>query len=239
VSRRQDYEKIRENFAFLSSIGTVHTHADLIAGLPGETIESFAVGFDAVSELAPDEIQLGILKRLKGTPITRHDQEWEMVYQAHPPFQVLQTKTMSFLTLQRLARFSHFWDLIANSGNFKRTHVLLLELSRQRQAPSLFWEFDEFASFLSTRHPEGHSVALLNLLESVWIYLKEHKKLDEERVRSILLQDYTSNKMRSTPQFLKSEADLSKVKVEGQVLSPISRATPVRQRRHLESFEEA
>ena len=47
VSRRQDYEKIRENFAFLSIKHTVHTHADLIAGLPSETIESFAHGFDA------------------------------------------------------------------------------------------------------------------------------------------------------------------------------------------------
>ena len=51
VSRRQDYAKIRETALFFAECGTVHTHADLIAGLPGETVESFADGFDAVAEL--------------------------------------------------------------------------------------------------------------------------------------------------------------------------------------------
>jgi len=53
-------------------------HADLIAGLPGEGIESFAKGFDMLWEaLAPQagegraEIQLGILKALPGTPLWR------------------------------------------------------------------------------------------------------------------------------------------------------------------------
>ena len=47
----------------------VHIHADLIAGLPGETLESFAAGFDRLVALGPQEIQVGILKRLRGTPI--------------------------------------------------------------------------------------------------------------------------------------------------------------------------
>ena len=47
-------------------------HVDLIAGLPGEDVASFAQGFDRLWALQPHEIQVGILKRLRGTPIIRH-----------------------------------------------------------------------------------------------------------------------------------------------------------------------
>ncbi len=76
VSRRQNYEKVRENFKYLKSRTGVHTHADLIVGLPGETWESFAEGFNQLYALEPDEIQVGVLKRLKGAPIIRHDREY-------------------------------------------------------------------------------------------------------------------------------------------------------------------
>ena len=74
----------------------MHVHADLIAGLPGETLESFAAGFDRLVALGPQEIQVGILKRLRGTPIVRHDQAWEMVYSAHPPYEILRNKLLDF-----------------------------------------------------------------------------------------------------------------------------------------------
>jgi radical SAM superfamily enzyme YgiQ (UPF0313 family) len=230
VSRRQDYTKIKENFAFLRRETTVHTHADLIVGLPGETLESFAQGFDAVAELSPDEIQVGILKRLRGTPIIRHDREWEMVYQEHPPYQVLRTRTMSFETIQRLGRFAHFWDLIANSGNFFGTLELLRELSTHRSTPSLFWEFDELAFYLSKRHPQGHGVALLNLLESIWHYLLDVKKVDEERLRTLLIKDYSGKIKRDIPKFLRGAESMTQaVGLSSQRLA----GTPKRQLLHL------
>ena len=228
VSRRQDYAKIRENLSFLSKIRIVHTHVDLIAGLPGEDKESFANGFDTVAELEPDEIQVGLLKRLKGTPIVRHDQQWKMIYQEHPPFQILQTATMSFEDLQRIARFSQFWDLIANSGNFKGTLSFLKELSRSRAQPSLYREIDELAVFLNERHPQSHGVALINLLESVWIYLKDHRHADPDDVRELLIKDYTGPVRRDIPRFLKPQPEQPSNGAE-----KVKWATPARQRRHL------
>jgi Protein of unknown function (DUF4080) len=232
VSRRQDYEKIKENFAFLATT-QVHLHADLIAGLPGETLESFARGFDAVSKLGPAEIQVGILKRLKGTPIIRHDDAWGMVYQDAPPFQVLQTKEMPFESLQTVSRFAHFWDLIANSGNFTRTLSLLKDLSDQRPEASLYAEFSEIVEFLSQRHAtlsQGHGVALLNLLESVWIYLIETKKQPREKVREMLILDYSSQVKRDVPRFLKDDTVKS---VTSGVPRPLTSHTPARQKLHL------
>jgi radical SAM superfamily enzyme YgiQ (UPF0313 family) len=232
VSRRQDYLKIAENFAFLTSETSVHIHADLIAGLPGETIESFARGFDQVAALfqgKPGEIQVGILKRLKGTPIIRHDQEWQMVYQGEQPFQILKTRTMSFETLQEVDRFSHFWNQVANSGNFKRTYGLIAE----RATDSLYWEFDRLAKFLAKRHPQGHGVSLINLVESMWVYLTEMKALDQALVREALLQDYTGAVKRDIPVFLREKKPGFTHTAQDQVQN-LKSATPRRQRRHLE-----
>src|SRR2546427_12024445 len=88
------------------------------AGLPGESVESFAAGFDRLVGLGPQEIQVGLLKRLRGTPIVRHDAAWGMRYNPHPPYEVLQTQLIDFATMQSLRRFAKYWELVANSGNF-------------------------------------------------------------------------------------------------------------------------
>src|SRR6185312_10750233 len=41
IKRRQNYERLEENFQFLRQQTGVHIHADLIIGLPGESVESF------------------------------------------------------------------------------------------------------------------------------------------------------------------------------------------------------
>ena len=112
ISRRQDVGKLEDNFQYLRAHTGVHLHADLIVGLPGETLESFALGFDRLVRLGPQEIQVGILKRLRGTPIIRHDAEWGMIYNAHPPYEILQNKLLDFATMQRLRRFGkvELWE---------------------------------------------------------------------------------------------------------------------------------
>jgi hypothetical protein len=89
-------------------------------------VASFGCGFDRLIALQPQEIQVGILKRLKGTPITRHDEEWQMVYSPHPPYEILSTSEISFAEMQRMRRFARYWDLIGNSGNFLNSMPLLL-----------------------------------------------------------------------------------------------------------------
>jgi radical SAM superfamily enzyme YgiQ (UPF0313 family) len=135
ISRRQDLRKLEDNFQFLRGSTGVHIHADLIVGLPGETIESFGAGFDRLIALGPQEIQVGILKRLRGTPIVRHDDEWRMRYNPSPPYEILLNKLIDFATMQRLRRFAKYWDLVGNSGNFVETTPLLWSLPSSATAP--------------------------------------------------------------------------------------------------------
>jgi radical SAM superfamily enzyme YgiQ (UPF0313 family) len=89
IERRQNYQTLEENIRFLRFETGAHLHTDLIVGLPGEDLESFAKGFDRLVKMRPQEIQVGILKRLKGAPISQHTEEWGMVYNPKPPYDLL------------------------------------------------------------------------------------------------------------------------------------------------------
>lgn len=230
VSRRNDFVKVAENFKFLREHTKVHSHADLIVGLPGESLESFAKGFDTLAELQPDEIQVGLLKRLKGTPIVRHDKEWQMVYQEHPPFQILSTKTLGFAEMQKMTRFAKFWDLYANSGQFKNFVGFLKERSTQKSEASFFRQFESFADFLSERHALSFGLSLLTLTESAWVYLREREGIADGIAREILLKDYTQEGKREAPPFLRTES----LQARKKALSRELRFNK-RQQRHLET----
>ncbi len=174
-----------DNFNFLRRETSVHIHADLIVGLPGETLESFAAGFDQLVALGPQEIQVGILKRLRGTPIVRHDAEWQMVYNAHPPYEILQNKLIDFATMQRLRRFAKYWDLVGNSGNFVETTPLVAQASSlcvsnddQNRAgetpaplPSPFANFLRLSDWLYARLGRTDTIALARLAELLFEFL--------------------------------------------------------------------
>ena len=118
ISRRQDNARAEANLRWLREHTTAHLHVDLIVGLPGETLESFGAGFNRLAALSPHEIQVGILKRLRGAPIVRHTESHAMRYNPNPPYNVLATSAIDFPTMQRLARFARYWDLVGNSGRF-------------------------------------------------------------------------------------------------------------------------
>jgi hypothetical protein len=225
IKRRQNYARLQENLRFLRNQTGVHIHADLIAGLPGESLESFAAGFDRLVALAPQEIQIGILKRLRGTPIVRHDGDWQMVYNPHPPYEILQNRSLDFATMQKLRRFSRYWDLVGNSGNFVETTPLLW-----RGQPSPFWSFMRWSDWLYARTNRTDSIALNKLMELLFEFLTTELKFRPQDVAPILWRDYQRGGRHDKPAFLKPF-----LPAEPPVPSP-PRKTPTlpkRQTRHL------
>jgi len=186
ISRRNNHAKTEDNFRYLRAHTGVHIHADLIVGLPGEDLETFGRGFDRLLAMRPQEIQVGILKRLRGTPIVRHDTEWGMVYAAHPPYEVLRTKLIPFAEMQAMRRFAKYWDLIGNSGNFPDTLDLIL-----RDEPSAFQALRRIADFLWQCTGMVDGIALLKLTELLFRWLTNEKHLPPNEVAPVLWADYT------------------------------------------------
>ena len=221
ISRRQDYTKLADNFSFLREHTGVHIHADLIVGLPGETVESFGAGFDRLIALRPQEIQVGILKRLRGTPIVRHDKTWEMVYSANPPYEILQNKLIDFATMQRMRRFSRYWDLIGNSGNFLETVPLLW---CDHQSP--FARFMSLSEWIFLKVGRQHSIALLRLSELFFQFLTDELGLDKGEVAEVCWRDWQRPGRTEKPIFLRAF-------IFDFQIPRIRQALPKRQARHL------
>jgi radical SAM superfamily enzyme YgiQ (UPF0313 family) len=224
ISRRQDYTRLADNLRWLRTETGVHVHADLIAGLPGESLESFGAGFDRLVALGPQEIQVGILKRLRGTPIVRHDAEWGMIYSPHPPYEVLQTRLVDFATMQRLRHFARYWDLVANSGNFVETTPLLW---RGGQSP--FTCFLKFSDWLFAASGQHHGIALTRLGELVFRYLTEQGGVDTGAAAGALLRDYQRGGRNDVPPFLRSHLPPP----QSAPLPGTGQSLPKRQARHL------
>jgi hypothetical protein len=81
-------------------------------------LESFGLGFDRLWSVRPTEIQVGVLKRLPGAPLARHDRPFRMCYAETPPYEVLSTSVMSEAELDKAKNFARFWELIVNRGHF-------------------------------------------------------------------------------------------------------------------------
>ena len=200
ISRRQDNAKTEVNLRWLLTQSNAHVHADLIFGLPGETLESFAVGFDRLYQLRPHEIQLGLLKRLRGAPIARHTADCGMVYDKTPPYTVQQTNAADAKTMQRFVRFSRYWDCVANSGRFKNSLRLLLEANA---AASPFYAFLAFAGWLWQRSGRTNGLSPELLVDALFDYLCAQSQIDANSVRQALLDDYLASGARGSPQALK------------------------------------
>jgi radical SAM superfamily enzyme YgiQ (UPF0313 family) len=196
IKRRQNYAKLSENFQFLRQHTGVHLHADLIVGLPGETIESFAAGFDQLISLGPQEIQVGILQRLRGTPIGRHDAEWQMVYSETPPYEILQNKLIPFAEMQRMRRFAKYWDLVGNSGNFVESTPLIWG------SGSPFRSFLKFSDWLYAKVGRTDSIALMRLMELLFRFLSDELGADASIAARALWNDYQRGGRKDKPPFL-------------------------------------
>lgn len=195
ISRRQDNEKTKANLAWLRQHSHAHIHADLIAGLPGDTLASFGNSFDALVALQPQEIQVGILKRLRGAPINRHTRAFDLRYDPNPPYALLSSSTFSFAEMQRIGRFARFWDLVGNSGRFAHTLPLIL-------GDRPFARFMQFSEYLYALSGSTWQIALKRLFELTYQVMIGPMQLDRTSALACLREDFRLSGEKGVPNFL-------------------------------------
>jgi radical SAM superfamily enzyme YgiQ (UPF0313 family) len=199
ISRRQNNEKSKLNLVWLRQNTQAHIHADLIFGLPGETLSSFASSFDQLYQCRPHEIQMGILKRLRGSPIIRHTEAFDLRFNPIQPYNILSTNCVSFSDMQRVNRFARYWDMIANSGRF--SHSLESILGEQP-----FDNFLRLTDWLFAQTGQTHKINLKRLYELV---AQGCEALFPEIHSSLILsleKDYLRSKLKGSFQRLELTA---------------------------------
>ncbi|MFT7007550.1 MAG: radical SAM superfamily enzyme YgiQ (UPF0313 family) [Colwellia sp.] len=190
ISRKQNNAKSKDNLIWLKDNTNAHIHADLIFGLPGETFDTFKDSFNQLYHCRPHEIQMGILKRLKGSPIIRHTEAFDLRFNPLPPFNILSTDRVSFTTMQRINRFARYWDMIGNSGRFKYSlpHIL---------SDKPFDDFMAITEWIFNKTGQIHKINLKKLFELLSQSVEALFPEKHQLVISKIELDYEASKLKS------------------------------------------
>ena len=127
-------------------------------------------------------------------------------FDSAPPYTVLQTGAVDAPTVARFTRLARYWELVANSGRFKRTLAVLLNTPAPDAAPGEASPFNAFLSFadwlwLSTRQTSGLAPEML--VDALFDYLSTQRGLSVAAVQQTLLADYVASGARASPTALK------------------------------------
>lgn len=127
IKRHMDIDALRRAVAIVHGFQNIHQHLDLIAGLPCEDYDSFVRSFNDVYAMAPNQLQLGFLKVLKGSPMEQYADEYGIVCCSRPPYEVLYTKWLSFDDVLKLKGVEEMVEIYYNSDQFAHTLPVLIQ----------------------------------------------------------------------------------------------------------------
>lgn len=202
VGRIQNNERLVEVITRLQKANVV-MHVDLIAGLPFEGLELFKHSFNSLYELHTDEIQLGILKLLKGTKLKDKQDEYEYIFNHTPPYDILKTKWLSEKELQMINGCAHAVEKYYNNGRCRYVIDHIIDLGLYSDAFSLFLELGKQMEKLQRPYQPHH---LFELIKTV---LNDQ---DESIVDGLLNYDYYRIFKQKPKMYLKNKISSEKRK---------------------------
>lgn len=195
ISRPLNLERIEHNIKYLAKNTCAHMHLDLILGLPSQTLQDIKNDLNKLMTFSSAEVQVGILKKLSGTAIKRHDETFSMVYSDMPPYDVLSTSTLDFNTMQKLKRFARFWDIYYNSGNFTTSIYHLFD-------DDVYTNFMDFSHYVYTINEATFKISLDRAGKFLFDFLVEKKNCDAMLVANSIANDTLKIRGRKAPKYL-------------------------------------
>ena len=203
ICRQTDMVRLKENVLRLQKARKSLLHLDLIAGLPYEDLESFQHSFNEVYSWCPDELQLGFLKVLRGSPMFEKREEYEICYKAVPPYEVLSTKWLSYEDICVLKGVEEMLELYYNSRQFVHSLSFLKHFFS-----CAFAMYEALAAYYEEKEYQVQSLNRLRRYEILEEFVcGEESRLglsteQKEVFRELLLYDlYLREKLKSRPSF--------------------------------------
>ena len=198
IRRTMKTERVRKVTAAVRENRNVHQHLDLIAGLPWEDYESFAASFNDVYGMRPEQLQLGFLKVLKGSLMHEKAEEYGLLYQDRPPYEVLSTRWLSYGDVIRLKKVEEMVEVYYNSAQFVNT---MREL--ESEFPSPFAMYEALAGYYGENGLFDISHSRIARYEILYRFIYGlGVKNPEEYWEWLTLDMYLRDNVRNRPEFL-------------------------------------
>ncbi|EHK2387367.1 DUF4080 domain-containing protein [Clostridium perfringens] len=230
INRYITYENIKEKVLKVAAGKNVMQHLDLIAGLPGEDLESFKKSFNDVHAIRPDEIQLGFLKLLKGSSMREEAEKWGIVYSPYAPYEIIRSKDISYEELLLLKKVEAMVDKYYNSCKFNNVIKFFLNIYDKP-----FDFYYDLAMFFEEKGNFKRSIGNVEYYKILLdFYLEKIGGEDEGLFKEVLKFDYLCfNKKKWLPDFLVrtiTKEDEQNIKDSFDRQMPFKKA-------HIEKFE--
>ena len=230
INRYITYENIKEKVLKVAAGKNVMQHLDLIAGLPGEDLESFKKSFNDVHDIRPDEIQLGFLKLLKGSSMREEAEKWGIVYSPYAPYEIIRSKDISYEELLLLKKVEAMVDKYYNSCKFNNVIKFFLNIYEKP-----FDFYYDLAMFFEEKGNFKRSIGNVEYYKILLdFYLEKIGGEDDGLFKEVLKFDYLCfNKKRWLPDFLVrtiTKEDEQNIKDSFDRQMPFKKA-------HIEKFE--
>ena len=167
VRRRNDWEHIQACMKPIIEAGRTHVHMDLIVGLPHESYAIFKKSFSDLFSLAPQALQIGFLKLLRGSGVSKMA-EYEYRYDRHAPYEVLATHVMSYEEMRFLKTFEDVFEHFYNSEHYVRTMQLVTSQNHWVEDQRYFTFFERLAQVWLEKG--NHHRKLNDLDKAIFLY---------------------------------------------------------------------
>ena len=197
IRRTMKFSEVARIVRRIKQNKNVHQHLDLIAGLPYEDLESFKKSFNDVYELQPEQLQLGFLKVLKGSYMDEQKEAYELVHKGQPPYEVYQTKWLSYEDLLQLKMVENLVEVYYNSGQFTHTlKKLVTEFETPYECYFQLAQYYEENGFFSCNHTR------IRRYEILLDFIREYVGEEDDLYRELLTLDlYLRENVKSRPAF--------------------------------------
>lgn len=211
IRRNVSFEKLKGIVMRIHEGKNIHQHLDLIAGLPFEDLERFKESFNDVYALKPEQFQLGFLKVLKGSYMREKAEDYGLVYQPEPPYEVMATHWLSYDDILVLKAVEEMVEVYYNSRQFENSLDWL-----EQYFPSAFVMYEALARYYEVRGLNGISHSRMARYEILLDFVKENLNIEETGIfTQILTYDlYLRENVKSRPAWAGSQDPYKTMYVE-------------------------
>ncbi len=186
----------------LLQAGNIHLHLDLIAGLPYEGYDRFTESFREVYARKPHQLQLGFLKLLKGSDLYERRDDYGILCRDRPPYEVMQTRWLSYDELLRIKLAEQMLEAYYNSGQYEVTMKLM-----DAVYPDAFAFFLALGRFYQKNGQMGMRHSRIRRAQLLLAFVREEKGAPLEWLEESLLYDlYYRENIKSRPEWAKNPA---------------------------------
>lgn len=198
VNRRLGFDKLKAPVLMLQALSNIHIHLDLIAGLPYESYDRFLQSFDDVYSLNPQVLQLGFLKLIKGSAVSRQVVQYGYIYESFAPYEVLASQWISFDEMLLLKDMEAVLEQIHNA---KRYQLSLAFVRRYYDRPSQL--FLDFAGYLRQLGVLDDAMSADRWAQNWYAFAKTVIEIDDQQELALSVAiDYFASFAKLPPEWL-------------------------------------